>query len=350
MGLMDDRSPTSDRLRNLASRYEDEVSQSRAEQLAARSLARAVVVAPHRVLRRVAAAGAGITLSIGALFGIAALADSAVPGDFLYPIDRTFEIVGFSNDVLEERLEEAIKLAERGDRERAIRAATAVLEEVDRSGLVDRTATTTSAPPDTLGATTPPTTPPTTAPQGDRPIGDPMTTTPPAAPTATAPTIAPPTTVLAAPAEEDPILVIRLQAENLLRTIRDAGDDPESAAAIGEAVDSLAMAVSAAEAAATSTTTSTTAPASSTSSPPTSSSEPSTSTTEPASSTSSSTSTTSSTAPASSTSSPPTSSTTSTTEPDSSTTSTTVPDDGGGDDGAGDGAGGDRPPITLPPP
>ena len=51
---MDDRSPISDRLRRLASRYEAEVSHGRAEQLAARSMARArSAVRDHR--RRVAA-------------------------------------------------------------------------------------------------------------------------------------------------------------------------------------------------------------------------------------------------------------------------------------------------------
>src|SRR5690606_17802627 len=62
---------------------------------------------------------AGLAVLVVANLGTAALADSAVPGDFLYPVDRAYEeladLVGFGGDRGEERLEEATVLADRGE-------------------------------------------------------------------------------------------------------------------------------------------------------------------------------------------------------------------------------------------
>lgn len=307
---MDDRSHVSDRLRRVASRYEATVSHGRAEQLAARAMARAQRV-PRRH-HRVAAAVVGSAFTIVVLSGLALAAESAVPGDLLYPVDRAVEALGLDRNLLEERLEEAIILADRGDRDRVVVIAGEVLDEVNRSGVqVVRTPlplVTVMPEADESDAgkvqAAPATSNPRTVDSAE------------VAPTTAVPADQSTGEVLAL---QDPVAMIRLEAENLLRTVRQAKSDPTALDALGLAAGSLADAI---DAAATSTS-------------PTSS----TTTTAPAVSTSTSTS-----------------STTSSTSPTSSTTSTTVEGDGGGDngsepgDGDGSGSGNQQPPITLPQP
>ena len=130
---MDDRNPTSDRLRRLASRYEAGVGRGRAEQIAARAITRA-----HRrssVGRRLAVAVSTGAFMLVSMTGVGVAADRAVPGDFLYPLDRAMEAVGFSSDLVEERLLEAISLAERGDMVLAVETANEALDELGRSGV-----------------------------------------------------------------------------------------------------------------------------------------------------------------------------------------------------------------------
>lgn len=67
--------------------------------------------------------------------GIGVAADRAVPGDFLYPLDRALEALGISSDLVEERLLEAIVLIERGEMELAVATANEALAELGRSGV-----------------------------------------------------------------------------------------------------------------------------------------------------------------------------------------------------------------------
>ena len=52
--------------------------------------------------------------------GIAMAADSAVPGDALYGLDRAFEVVGIGSGSAEERLDEAVVMAEQGRSDEAL--------------------------------------------------------------------------------------------------------------------------------------------------------------------------------------------------------------------------------------
>jgi hypothetical protein len=67
---------------------------------------------------------AGSAFAIVSVTGLGAVADSAVPGDSLYPVDRAYEAVGRAigrnADRTQETLQEAITLAQRGDRDRAV--------------------------------------------------------------------------------------------------------------------------------------------------------------------------------------------------------------------------------------
>jgi hypothetical protein len=247
----------------------------------------------------------GSAFTVVVLSGLAVAAESAVPGDFLYPVDRAVEALGLDRNLLEERLEEAIVLADRGDRERVFQMAGEVLAEVNRSGVEVKRSTPSITPNDTeaMAASVVAADSPTTVPAD----GSPATTQQPVSGSGER-QVAP---------VDDPVMIIRLEAENLLRTVRQAKTDPAAADAVGAAAGSLADAIDAAaatESSASSTTTTTLVPSST--------------------STSSTTSTTA--------------------DLSSSTTSTTVQGDGGGDDdsqpGGGGGSGDDQPPITLPQP
>lgn len=264
--------------------------------------------------------------------GVGVAADRAVPGDFLYPLDRAMEALGFSSDLVEERLLEAITLADRGDMALAIETANEALSELGRSGVTATlpVATQDLATPTTESEDEPATT--TTASE----IVD--TTTLPV-PNDTQPadesqeTVegAPETTVEAAAEPADAVATLRLAAQQLLQSVRSAKSDPSTTGNVTSAALFLAETTAGAssnEASLDSTPSSTT------------------------SSTSTSTTTTSSTT-----------STTSTTVPDeptpgngndqnSGTTTTTVasdPDDGS-NDSTGDGENDSRGPIFLPTP
>lgn len=266
--------------------------------------------------------------------GVGVAADRAVPGDFLYPLDRAMEALGFSSDLVEERLLEAITLADRGDMGLAIATANEALDELGRSGV------SATLPMATQELATP------TTESGDEPattttVSDLADTTTLPVPNDTQPadepqeTVegAPETTVEAAAEPADAVTTLRLAAEQLLQSVRSAKSDPSTTGNVTSAALFLAE---------------TTAGASSNEE---SSDSTSSSTT---SSTSTSTTTTSSTT-----------STTSTTVPDeptpgdgndenSGTTTTTVasdPDDGSGsDDSTGDGEDDSQGPIFLPTP
>ena len=258
--------------------------------------------------------------------GVGVAADRAVPGDLLYPFDRALEALGFSSDLVEERLLEAITLADRGDMALAIETANEALEELGRSGV---TATLPTATPDLAVAETE-AEPATTTTEGELV----ETTTLPAPPATEAAEDgaepaedSPADTVVAAEAPTDAVATLRLAAEQLLQSVRSAKVDPSSSGDVTTAALFLAE---------------TTAGASSTDS----------------------TSSTSSTSTSTSSSTTTSTSTTTTTVPDerapgngngqnSGTTTTTVasdPDDGPGSDSTGDGEGDSPGPIFLPAP
>ena len=205
----------------MAEEFESATDRSRAEQLSARSLARAhSSVGARRRAPRVAMLAASFAIS--ALAAVGFVADSAVPGEFLYPVDRAFEAVGLYGDGAEERLEEVIVLADRGDAGRAVAAAAEALEAINRTHR--------SLPP----------TPSTTAPA-------PATTDTVAEAVEVAPA-SPSTTVGAAPPvqpTEDPVQALKLAAEYLLRAVR----NPDDGAELEEAASGLALAAASVDAA-----------------------------------------------------------------------------------------------------
>ena len=116
-------------LRSYGEALIDSVDSARAEVVAARALAApSVGLSLRRRLVTVVAAGA--TFITGNL-GVAMAADSAVPGDLLFGLDRAYErlseLVGFSDDHTDERLEEAAQLAAAGN---AADALDAVIEQL----------------------------------------------------------------------------------------------------------------------------------------------------------------------------------------------------------------------------
>lgn len=106
----------------MAATDELKVGRGRAEQIASRALARAES-RPHRRARLVAAIVSGSAFAIVSVTGVGAIADQAVPGDSLYPVDRAYEAVaraiGRNADRTQETLQEAITLAQRGNRDGA---------------------------------------------------------------------------------------------------------------------------------------------------------------------------------------------------------------------------------------
>ncbi|MFP5333637.1 MAG: hypothetical protein ACLGHX_14915 [Acidimicrobiia bacterium] len=224
---MDDRHPTSDRLRRLASRYEAGVGRGRAEQIAARAITRA-----HRrssVGRRLAVAVSSSAFLLVSMTGIGFAADRAVPGDLLYPLDRALEAVGLTSDLVEERLLEAITLTERGDMALAIETANEALAELSRSG---------------VSATLPPITPDTATLTADTVEAASTTTTDEsvsAENTSETETVEDDTQVVEAapiPAAE----ALRLAAEQLLQSVRSAKTDGSSSDEVASAAIFLAEA------------------------------------------------------------------------------------------------------------
>ena len=263
--------------------------------------------------------------------GVGVAADRAVPGDFLYPLDRAMEALGFSTDLVEERLLEAITLADRGHMALAIETANEALDELGRSGVTatlpvgsqdlaapttesdDESATTTTES-DVVSTTTlsaPSDTQPADEPQG--PVDE-----------------GPETTVEAAAAPADAVATLRLAAEQLLQSVRSAKTDPSTTGDVTTAALFLAETT-----------------AGTSSNEATSGSTPSTTTSSSSTSTTTSTSTTSTTVPDEPTPG-------NGNDQNSGTTTTTVasdPDDGSGsDDSTGDGEDDSPGPIFLPTP
>lgn len=75
--------------------------------------------APIRWRRR-AAVAAGVALLGAGLFGTAAAADDAAPGELLYPVDQALAGLGVGDGGTEEACDEAVKMAEDGDVEGAV--------------------------------------------------------------------------------------------------------------------------------------------------------------------------------------------------------------------------------------
>lgn len=254
--------------------------------------------------------------------GAGLAADRATPGDLLYPFDRALEALGLSTDLVEERLQEAITLAERGDMALAVATANEALDELNRSGVTHTLPTvatlpdvTTAAPADEVSTTTTQSDAVEVAPHD----GDDVDTEADAGETVAA--------------ADEPVSIgesLRLAAEQLLHSVRSAKTDPTTSGDVTSAAMFLAettasVSVDTAETL-DSTTTTSTSPTTST----TSTTTPSTTTT-----------TVAETRPGNRSG-------------DSGTTTTTVasdPDDGSGsDDSAGDGEADSPGPIFLPSP
>jgi hypothetical protein len=257
--------------------------------------------------------GAFVLVSIT---GVGVAADRALPGEFLYPLDRTLETLGISSDLVEERLQEAIALLERGEMALAIATSNEALAELGRSG-VTATLPPVTIPEDVTGDTVEEVSTTTTEHEivevaPDQDDGD----------------IASTSEVVEAAAEPvDAAESLRLAAEQLLQSVRSAKVDPTTTDDVTSAALVLAEA---------------TASISTPDEPTGASTDESTTST----SSSSSTSTTSTTVPD---------------EPrpgggngnnDSGTTSTTVASDSddGSDDSTGDGKDDSPGPIFLPSP
>lgn len=251
-------------------------------------------------------------------------ADRAVPGDVLYPLDRALEALGFDSDLVEERLLEAITLAERGDMALAIETANEALAELGRSGVTATlpavtpdTATLTAETVESQSTTTTENEDPGAAPIGSSEVDD------------GADDAADPASESTAAVE--PVEALRLAAEQLLQSVRSAKTDG------GTTEDVTAAAIFLAEATATANVTSIELSVASTTTSSTSST-----TTTPS-------STTTTTTP-----DEPRPGNRSGTDDESGTTTTTVasdPDDGSGsNDSSGGGKDGSTGPIFLPSP
>ena len=126
-------------LRSYGETLIDSVDITRAEVVAARALA-----APSAGLffrrRLVAIAAATATFVTGNL-GVAMAADSAVPGDLLYSVDRAYEkleqLIGLGSDHTVERLSEAAHLASEGNRVDALDAVIDQFEDLKSDPEID---------------------------------------------------------------------------------------------------------------------------------------------------------------------------------------------------------------------
>lgn len=180
-----------------------------------------------------------------ALTGVGVAADHAVPGDPLYSVDRALESVGIGGDVVEERLQEAIVLASRGDVTAAATTASEAITEINRRGV----ATTVPVPGDVASveaADTTDTTGTTAA------AGTSIAAAAPAAPTPTEPETV------------DSAEAIRLAAEQLLQSVRIARSDPTAPNDLESAVVFLAEATATVEGDTTTTTSTSTSTSSTT--------------------------------------------------------------------------------------
>ncbi len=113
-------------LRAYAARLTDEVDDQAGYLAAARAVAQGPV-AGLSWKRRLLAVASACGLFVSGNVGLALASDSAVPGDLLYGLDRTYEAVadalGFDDDHSMERFEEAVVLSHRGNLPRALEVA-----------------------------------------------------------------------------------------------------------------------------------------------------------------------------------------------------------------------------------
>lgn len=203
---MSDQVPRpSDRLRRMASEFEKAVSETRAEQLAARAIARALPN-PHAQRRLVVVV---TVVALALVVGLGITSADTLPGDSLYPVSRAYEEiaqrVGAVNSV-ERRLNEVIALAERGETDLAVNAAREALVELgyDPSPQPSLTPTTsTTEPEESQGSQVRPTTP----------------------------TTSPPEVTVEATPETDQVDNLRLAAAALLSNVQENGGDLEAATA-----------------------------------------------------------------------------------------------------------------------
>jgi len=345
-----------ERLRAFASRYETATPFGRAGRIAARAVAVAQSGSPHVFWRRVVvAATVGATLSVSG-FALGIVANRAVPGDLLYGVDRAYEAVGqaFGSQQprTEERLVEALNLIDQGREADAVPLINEAVGDLsNQTGLPEVKA----AYRKTLEGLTAPVSEPT-GPTETTPVTSPSVEQAPAT------TVPPAEPVVAQPAA-DAARTLKLAVEALLRHVRaidaNPGGTPVLAADLTDsAVEVAAAAATVQEIAAvetvaapttlpdgtTTTPEQTTVPVSTTVPGATTITLPDTTPTTVAGDTTTSSTTTSST-----TTTVPEDTTTTTTDGATSTpttTTTTVPGDGSGDDG---GDGGNPGPIILPP-
>ncbi|MDF1594590.1 MAG: hypothetical protein P1T08_00645 [Acidimicrobiia bacterium] len=117
----------------------DSVDSARAEVVAVRALAAPSAGLPLR--RRLLAIAAAAATFISGNVGMAMAADSAVPGDLLYGLDRAYEqlseLVGLGGDHRDERLEEAAQLASAGNPADALDAVIEQIEALKTEPAVD---------------------------------------------------------------------------------------------------------------------------------------------------------------------------------------------------------------------
>ncbi|MFV1962131.1 MAG: hypothetical protein ACC658_09875 [Acidimicrobiia bacterium] len=218
---MSERTPSSDRLRQMASEYEKAVSEARSEQLAARAVARART--SQSLGRPRFAVAAGVSLLLLTVVALGVTSASSLPGDSLYGVSRAYEEVGGwvgVGDSVEQRLNEVIALAERGDGALAAQAASEALEEL---GL------TTNFVPDLTPTTTLP------DPEGSGGGAATQKTTP------TTPSVS--VEVSPEGVDEDSVQTLKLAAELLLISVKNDGGELDAAAAgLAKAVDDLVAA------------------------------------------------------------------------------------------------------------
>lgn len=200
-----------ERLRRLAAHLEAQMGHSRADQIAASAMLRSRPQPVHHRWPVLAAAAAAALISV---VGVGAIADRAVPGQVLYPLDRAYESVGQAIGLRQnrsvERLVEALALLERGESVNAVQLVDEALTEIGRDPDLEGYHV---AVAEIVAEPVPTTAPPVTSTTlpSDSPAPDTV---------ARAVDEQPPVATVAA--EADPATSLRLATEYLLRTVRDA--------------------------------------------------------------------------------------------------------------------------------
>lgn len=128
-----------ERLRRYGEDIASAVSPARSRVAAMRAIGQANMTPPRRA-PRIAFATLGVLVVLNVV--TAGVADAAVPGDVLYPLDRGYEaavdLIGFSGDHRDERLAEAMTLVERSELDAAL---DLVAETIDDESVREAVAT-----------------------------------------------------------------------------------------------------------------------------------------------------------------------------------------------------------------